>query len=225
MAKDIIGILSLKDKLQRLLSEPTLDKAFSVFSSTMLCTGLIAFFTTYSNPSNIEFVRADPTLGRMLAVNIVILISFLLAILAGLASLYYNYKHEPILKQSDERRKSNKEWDYLFGHKHLKKVDITLDKVDEWRKEMDWLRNAVVSLIKYQVEKNSLTNNERETIENPDAIPALPDFPDLSDEIANATSPIITTDGEMVITPLKKKEEKSIIQELNDLEELENLEL
>lgn len=218
MSKDLVGILSVRDKLKRLFSEPTLDKVFNVFTSAMLGTSIIAFLSTYSDPNNIQFIRANPSFEAFISVNIIILMSFILAVLSGITAVYYKRRNEPILKQSDERRKANKDWDYLFEHRHLKKAEITLDKTDEWKKEMAWMRNALVSLIKYQVEKNDITEKERQQIENIDDLPDLPEFPELADEIKATTTPIITKEGEMVINP---PTEESIAKELAELENLE----
>lgn len=181
MPKDIIGILSIRDKLHRILSEPTLDNVYSAFASVMLGVCFVSIFSTYSDQANITFIRENANLETLIVINVVPIVSFLLASLSGAAAAFYEWKHEPILKQKDERRKTNKKWDYLYKNKHLEAVDIKLEKIDSLTEEMNYFRKVLASISKYIIEIESTNKNDeditkamKKTQQDSTSLPSIP---------------------------------------------------
>lgn len=134
---DILSMLVLRDRVKQILMEPTLDKAFTGFSSIML----VAFTVTLLSPLLTGSIQYE--LLIMEAVS---------CVLAALIGILYKHFDQTARDATSKRLKKDIDHDYLIRNPKLKEINITLDCLEMIQNEMSIMRQLLAAALNHNSE-------------------------------------------------------------------------
>lgn len=136
----ILSMISLKDRLKQLFLEPTLDKAFTTFSTIMLGTFVVTLFTPLFS-STIQYE--------------LLLIQGVSCILSAIAGLLFKHFDQTAREASSERLKKEIEFDYLIKNPKLKETEIFMNQLEVYNDRLTVLCQLVETALNIKIKDNS----------------------------------------------------------------------
>jgi hypothetical protein len=161
MTQPIGEIINFTGKIKELLSEPTLDRAYSTASTILLSITLVKLFLLVINPSD--------TIDYWM-IGFMFVVSGFLALVAYLYRKFDQSNREAELKRKTEWANTR----YLLEHKHLNEMDLlitqTPDILGQIEHVKDLFENITLTLaeaIRTRAKNNGIPEEQESVSFNP----------------------------------------------------------